>query len=497
MNGLPNTGARVVLLLSLLAAAACSNPAAEPPETGSSPGPKRSKAPVSAATKTPAAATPTPTATVTPSGKGTATPTPKTDATPTPTPTPAGTATPTTTGTATPTTTGTATPTPVPVATATPTPAATIAPLANLQVTTVAGDDLPLLKDGDGSIAQFNGPTAVVVDAAGNLLIADSQNNAIRKITFAGATATVSTYAGDKTAGASGDADNADPLLARFNYPAGLALAANGDLYVADAANHRIRKIAAGATAGVAGAVSTVAGSTSGSKSDVGVAAQFNSPTGLVLDGTALYVADRGNNQVRKVDLTGFAVSLLAGDAAGLIGYKNDPDATKALFNAPVAVGIDATRKLYVIDQSNHRIRMIDLLAATKAVTTFAGPADTVTTDSNGFADGGGDPRAAKFDFRAGGGLAVTPDGTIYIADSANQRIRRYSTAAGISSLAGDGSRFDATNPNLLRGKFRDGPAVGEATAVAQFDRPLGVALAADGSLYVADQGNNRIRKVK
>jgi IPT/TIG domain/NHL repeat len=158
-------------------------------------------------------------------------------------------------------------------------------------VTTFAGSGTPALTDGTGTSAAFNGPFALVFDAAGNLIVADYLNHAVRKITAAGV---VTTIAGNGTAGYV----DATGAAARFNRPAGLAVDATGNIFICDAQNNRIRKITS------TGVVTTLAGnSNAGAADGIGVAAEFNYPLGLCGDFTnsALYIADFSNNRIRKL----------------------------------------------------------------------------------------------------------------------------------------------------------------------------------------------------
>lgn len=210
-------------------------------------------------------------------------------------------------------------------------------------VSTIAGSSLAGFVDGNGLNARFNAPAAIATDINGNLFVADKINNVIRRITTTGV---VSTYAGTGSSGMT----NGPALSATFSTPSGVAVAPNGDVYVADTGNSVIREISS------AGVVSTLAGSagTTGS-TDGTIGARFNAPTGLALDGVGnIFVADTGNHTIRKITPSG-VVSTIAG-TAGSDGYA---DGVNALFRAPVALVLDNGGNIYVADAANHAIRKI------------------------------------------------------------------------------------------------------------------------------------------
>ncbi len=216
-------------------------------------------------------------------------------------------------------------------------------------VTTLAGSNAGILgsTDGTGSMAQFNYPTGITVDASGNLYVADKFNHAIRKITPAGV---VSTLAG--SAGTPGSTDGTGSA-AQFNLPTDITADANGNLYVADSINHTIRKITP------AGVVTTLAGSAGifGSNDGTGSAARFNSPRGIAVDANAnLYVAEFSNHTIRKITSAG-VVTTLAGSAS-VIG-STDGTGTAARFYNPARITVDANGNLFVGDYGNHTIRKI------------------------------------------------------------------------------------------------------------------------------------------
>jgi len=242
-----------------------------------------------------------------------------------------------------------------------------------------------------------------------------------------------------------------------FHDPYGAATDTSGNIYVADAGNHRIRKITP------AGVVTTLAGSgTAGFADGVGTAAKFNSPRGVAVDASGnIYVGDFENHRIRKITPAG-VVTTLAG--SGVAGFA-DGSSGAARFNGPVGVAVDANRNVYVAEYYNSRIRKI---TATGVVTTLAGGGNY------SFADGTG--TNARFYLPTG--VAVDSSGNVYVADSLNFRIRKVTPAGVVTTLAGGGS------------SFVDG-AVGTA---AQFAHPTGIAVDFSGNLYVADR--SRIRKI-
>ena len=273
-------------------------------------------------------------------------------------------------------------------------------------------------------------------------------------------TTAVTTFAGQ--AGLVGSTDGTG-AAARLNYSR--AITTDGtSLYVADTDNDTVRKIVI-----ASGAVTTLAGQAglAGSTDGTGAAALFNTPRGITTDGTSLYVADSGNDTVRKIVIASGAVTTLAG-TAGTTG-STDGTGAAALFNTPRGITTDGT-SLYVADRSNDTVRKI--VIASGAVTTLAGTA-TVT----GSTDGTG--AAARFNTPYG----VTTDGTnLYVADTSNNTVRQIVIASGtVTTLAGTAGIFGSTD------------ATG---AAARFNGPQGITT--DGtSLYVADSGNDTVRKIK
>ena len=340
---------------------------------------------------------------------------------------------------------------------------ATPSPLPGGAITTYAGRDF----SGDGgpaTAARLLAPAGVALDPAGNLYIADTADHRIRKVTPGG---TISTYAGSGNFGFSGDGGPA--TAAELNFPRDVALDPAGNLYIADSGNSRIRKVSPGGT------ISTYAGSGSrGFSGDGGpaAAAQLNNPVGMALDPAGnLYIADITNNRIRKVT-SGGTISTYAG--SGSFGFSGDGGpATAAQLNVPVGVALDPAGNLYIADQGNSRIRKV---TPGGTISTYAG------TDTPGFSGDGGPATAAQLNVPVG--VAVDPAGNLYIADSGSSRIRKVGPGGTISTYAGGGGG----TPGFLG----DG---GPATA-AYLNNPVGVTLDPAGNLYIADLGNARVRKV-
>jgi hypothetical protein len=318
-------------------------------------------------------------------------------------------------------------------------------------VSTLAGNGNRGYVDGSAATAQFSDPFNVAVDGNGNTYVADTGNNRIRKIASDG---TVSTLAGNGTSGfADGSASNA-----QFNYPRSIAADRNGNVFVADENNQRIRKIAPDGT------VSTLAGDgTPGFADGTGTAARFSNPAGVAVDGVGnIYIADANNNRIRKI-LPDGTVSTVAG--SGTRGAA-DGSSTTAQFNYPRSLAVDSSGIIFVGDTFNSRVRKI---ALDGTVSTFAG-------STNGYAEGNG--TAAKFSSIYQ--LAVDVSGNVFVADPFNYRIRKISPDGTVSTRAGNGTQ---------------GSADGDAST-ASFNLPLGVAVDAAGTIFVADYGNQRIRKI-
>jgi len=317
--------------------------------------------------------------------------------------------------------------------------------------------------DGLGAAALFGGTAGLAVDAAGNVLVADRDNNTLRRVTPAGAVTTIAGLAPDRSVGG----NDGDEATARFSDLASAAVSSSGDVYVADTVNSIVRKITS------AGAVTTLAGSPgqAGNADGKGGAARFVAPRGIAVDATnTVFVADAGNDTIRRITPDG-QVTTLAGIPDGTSG-STDGAAARARFSRPSGLAIDNAGNLLVADTGNHTIRKI---SPAGDVSTLAGSAGIP-----GNADGLG-PTAS---FREPTGVAAGEGGVVYIADSGNHLIRKLSPDGTVATLAGSGA-LDPSSDGT------DGTG-----SAARFKFPYGITSDAAGNVYVADSGNNTIRRI-
>ena len=271
---------------------------------------------------------------------------------------------------------------------------------AQAEVTTLAGSTTPGNVDGTGSAAAFHNPAGVAVNAAGDIYVADSANNEIREVTPAGV---VTTLAGSTTAGSTDGTGSA----ASFNAPEGVAVNSAGDIYVADSGNNEIRMITP------AGVVSTLAGSTTaGAANGTGSAASFYHPTGVAVNAAGdIYVADAGNNEIREVTPAGVVTTLAGSTAAG----DANGTGSAASFSSPLGVAVDASGTVFVTDSLNNEIRAV---TGAGVVTTLAG------SPVAGSANGTGSAASFNVPF---GITVVQSSGVLYVGDFANSEIRQIS----------------------------------------------------------------------
>jgi len=324
-------------------------------------------------------------------------------------------------------------------------------------VSTFAGNGNTGFVNGADTVAQFAGPTGIALDQQGNVYVVDAQNYAIRKITPGGQ---VSTLAGNGNQGYV----NGAGATAEFSSPNGIAVDGQGNVYVSEGSStddNRIRKISP------AGVVSLFAGrGRMGFTNGVGLMASFSTPGGMAFDQQGnLYVADQYNNAIRKITPSGM-VSTLSGN--GKQGAVNGP-IDSAEFNVPADVTIDPLGNIYVADNYNALIRKI---SPAGMVSTLAGNINQTGIDN-------GTGTAAQF--VSPQALVADAQGNVYETDGINNSsIRKITPAGVVTTLAGNASTGFSNGPYL--------------TAV--FSSPSGLALDAIGNMYVADQGNNVIRKI-
>ena len=323
---------------------------------------------------------------------------------------------------------------------------------------TVTGTTTTVTNVGTATLATLTNPQDVAIGPNNTILIADAGNSAIRSVSSAGIISTISGLQG--SSGLSGDGTaNTLPMLAPF----GVAADSSGNIYVAEFGTNRIRKL------DTKGNITTAIGDgNQGFAGDGGPAnkVEMTLPTGVALDSSGnLYFADSLNNRIRK--LAGSTVSTIAGN--GLFSRSGDGGAaTSAQLNAPMGVAV-STAALYIADTANNTVRSV----TNGVISGFAG---TGTAGSSG----DGNP-ASGAQLNGPQGLAVDSAGSLYIADTQNNRVRKV-TGGTISTVAGSGAA----------GFVGDG---GAATS-AQLNAPFAVAVDAAGNLYIAEFNNNRVRKV-
>jgi len=312
--------------------------------------------------------------------------------------------------------------------------------------------------DGRGE-TRFTSPYGITVDSKGVLYVADTGNNRIQKVLQDG---TVTTVAGSPRRGEEGGFADGPALAARFYNPTGITIDGEGVLYIADTMNNHIRKVLPDGT------VSTIAGSheigrEGGFADGPGFAARFNLPQGITIDKKGvLYVADTGNNRIRKILQDG-TVTTIAGSEDGFA----DGPGLAARFSQPRGITIDGEGVLYIADYRNHRIRKV----------LQDGTVGTIAGSEAGFADGQG--AAARFYYPQN--ITIDKEGVLYVADTLNRRIRKVLQNGTVSWMVGIGTDAEF----LARGR----PDI-------RFYNPNGIVIDSKGVLYVSDTDMNQIWKI-
>jgi sugar lactone lactonase YvrE len=351
--------------------------------------------------------------------------------------------------------------------------------LAPGNILTFAGNGTytgPVLDGSQATAASLYLPTSIALDGAGNLYIADSGHNRIRKVTAA--TGVISTIAGNGNPTFSGD--NGPATSATLNIPSGVAIDGAGNLYIADTGNFRVRMVAAST-----GIITTAAGTgTLGNSGDGAAAtlAELNQPQGVTVDVSGnLFIADTANHRIRRVDAVTGIITTVAGSGnpnpvTGLGGYSGDGGpATAAQLNFPYAIVFDAAGNFYIPDSGNNVVREVN---TSGIITTFAG---TGQPGSSG--DGGAATAATLF---TPSGVAVDPAGNIYIATGGNRNtagIRKVNSGSGdISTLVENNIGQDYNN-----GAFQFVSIYG----------PIGLLMDGSGNLYFADSLNMIVQQIQ
>jgi sugar lactone lactonase YvrE len=391
------------------------------------------------------------------------------------------------------------------------------------QLTVVAGTGIKGFA-GDGALAvnaNLDTPSGLAFDSAGNLFIADTSNRRVRKLTIS--TGVISTYAGNGNRGYSGNGGQA--TSASMMHPTGLAFDSAGNLYIADVAAHAVRKVATG------GIITAFAG-TAGQPGDSGdgaaaTSAKLRAPAGLFVDGTGqVYIADSQNHRVRLVGTSGMIVTVAG---TGVRGFDGDGgDAALAKLSYPAGIALDSANNLIIADTGNLRLRRI---APNLTISTYAG------IGAKGTAGDGGAAASANLSYP----LSVARDaaGNILVVDAVNQRIRRIDRNTDVittlvsnqmSQIVGapqaptqlvapagivlDGAGQIVVADAGAHAIFRVNPATGTVTHIAgngapdfagdggaavsaSLSQPMSVAIDAAGNIFVADTGNQRVRRIE
>jgi len=343
-------------------------------------------------------------------------------------------------------------------------------------ISTVAGDGHfgDAGNGGQATAAQFEIPLCVASDKSGNLYIGDVQMNTIRKVDAV--SGVISDYAGNGVQGYSGDGGPA--TKASLYAPAVCTFDADGNLFIADVGNNIIRKITA-----ATGIISTVAGRAYTTdpfnpafSGDGGPAtkAQLSNPHGIAVDSSGnIFISDQGNQRVREVNAASGIITTIAGTGeTGSIGHGQ---ATKLSLDAPDGLALDSSGSLYIVVNGWHSVAKLDLSKGALSIVAGVGTPNI----NNNLGDGG---PATKARLAGPGGIAIDSADNLYISDNGNQRIRKITAATGIIT----------TTAGTTLGYYGDG---GSSTD-AKLAHPSGIALDSANNLYIADMGNFVVRKV-
>ena len=309
--------------------------------------------------------------------------------------------------------------------------------------------------------AALGNPQGLAVDGAGNVFISDSLNQVVRRVDAA--TGIITIVAGNSGATALGDGGRA--TSASLNAPAGLAVDGAGNLYIADSQNNRVRRVD-----GYLGIITTVAGNGTASSNlgDGGLAtsASLNWPSDVALDSAGnLFIADRLNNRIRKVDSTGVMTTVAGGGApsAGTDGLGNGGLATNAVLNRPTGLTFDSSDHLYIADAGNNLVREVN----GGIISVVAGTGSPNDSGDGGLANGASLYKPTS--------VRVDGAGNLYVADSGNNAVREVNAAGIITTVA---------------------PQSGSSSS-AELNAPSSVAVDSFGDIYIADLGNSLVRWVK
>ena len=348
-------------------------------------------------------------------------------------------------------------------------------------ITTFAGSGISGYS-GDGGPAtsaamEITGPppnsSSLATDPSGNVYVAEWSSQRIRMISAS--TGIITTVAGNGKSGFSGDGGPA--TSAELRYPTGVAVDAQGNLYIADTENYRVRKVTS------AGVITTVAGTgSSGAAGDGGAAVNATlDPYSIAIDTAGnLFITDTTNARVRKISTAGVITTVAGGGPGGSFSFGGDGGpATSANLNQPLSAAVDSAGNLYIADQNNFRVRKV---STTGTITTVAG-------NGTAFSGDGGPATSAQLYFSSG--VAVDPAGNLYIGDTDNHRVRKVSASGVITTLAGNGSV-----PASTGGAPGPAPGAGGPATSAPLYSPIGVALDSAGNVYFSDYATDRVHKV-